>query len=588
MLKQLLTFILFGSLGYAILASDDFKVIASGIAIFMVGMYFMEEGFKAFAGGILERFLEKTTDTLLKAIFSGFFVTSIVQSSSLVTVIAISFLSADLIGLAQAIGIVFGSNIGTTTTAWIVATLGVKVKIAYYAMPMLIFGVVLRFMKAKTPQGIGTVLLGLGFVFLGISYMKEGFDTLKAGIDLAEFAIPGMMGILIYILVGAVATIVIQSSSATMAIIITALASGQIIYINALALAIGANIGTTVTAVIGSLASNENGKRLAVAHVIFNVVTAVIAIVLIHQLAALVDLSAKYIGISEDDYVMKLALFHTFFNIIGVLAVAPFAKQMVRVLEQRFIRKEESAQPKYLDNAVIEMAEPALAAIQKETERLYDKSIKAVAHALQLHRHDIWSDRPIGEVVTASTQTIPIDVDSYYQKNIKGLYGEILKFSTMAQVVMEHEDQRRTYELKLANRDIVEALKDVRELQKNIARYIKSPNTYVQREYNMTRKTIATLLRGIENVRQKPNDILAVTQVEVIKQDVQEMDEDANRRIDELVRNDKITTHMATSLMNDSAIAYDIVENLLEMATILWIKDADIRRIGLAHDKEKE
>ncbi len=586
MLKQMLTFILFGGLGYAILASDDFKVIASGIAIFMVGMFFMEEGFKAFAGGILERFLEKTTNTLSKAIFSGFFVTSIVQSSSLVTVIAISFLSADLIGLAQAIGIVFGSNIGTTTTAWIVASFGVKVKIAYYAMPMLVFGVVLRFMKAKTPKGIGTVLLGLGFVFLGIGYMKEGFDTLKEGIDLAQFAIPGMVGVLVYILVGMVATIIIQSSSATMAIIITALASGQIIYVNALALAIGANIGTTVTAVIGSLTSNENGKRLAVAHVIFNVVTAVIAVALIHQLAALVDFSANKIGIAEDNYVMKLALFHTFFNIVGVLVVAPFTKQMVRVLERRFIRKEEAAQPKYLDDAVIEMAEPALAAIKKETERLYDKSIKALAHALQLHRHDIWSDRPLSDVVASSTQTIPIDIDSYYKKNIKGLYGEIIKFATLAQGAMDHEDHRRAYELKLANRDIVESLKDVREVQKNIARYIKSPNIYVQREYNTTRKTIATLLRGIDKVRKKPNDILAVTQVEVIKQEVQEMDADANKRIDELVRNDQITTQMATSLMNDSAIAYDIVDNLLEMATILWIKDVDIRRIGLENEEE--
>jgi phosphate:Na+ symporter len=586
MIRQLLTALLFFGLGYAIILSEDFKVIAAGIAVFMVGMYFMEEGFKAFAGGVLERFLERTTNTLLKAIGSGFFVTSIVQSSSLVTVIAISFLSAELIGLAQAIGIIFGSNIGTTTTAWIVAALGVKIKIAYYAMPMLVFGVVMRFMKSKSMHGLGTVLLGLGFVFLGIDYMKTGFDTLKEGIDLAQFALPGYTGIFVYILVGAVATIVIQSSSATMAIIITALASGQIIYINALALAIGANIGTTVTAVLGSMASNENGKRLAVAHVIFNVITAIVAVAFIYQLASIVDFVALKIGLHEEDYVLKLALFHTFFNIIGVLLVAPFTRKMVGFLEKRFIRREEGSQPKYLDKAVIAMAEPALAAIQKETERLYNKAVKAIAHALQLHRHDIWSDRAIEEVVASSTQRIPIDIDSYYQQNIKGLYGEILKYGTLTQSMHEEEHYRRVYELKLANRNIVESLKDVRELQKNISKYIDSPNGYVKREYNTLRKMIAQLLRGIHRVQNKPNDILAITQIEVLKEDIAKMDKEANKRIDDLVRNDEISTAMATSLMNDSVIAYDVLSNLLEMATILWIKDPQMRSISLDNLEE--
>ena len=252
-------FIALAVLGYFVIVSSDFKVIAAGIAVFTVGMFLMEDGFRQFTGGIMERVLEKMTDKLIKAIFSGFFVTSIVQSSSLVSIIAISFLSAELLGLSQAIGIIFGSNIGSTTTAWIVAGFGVKVKIAYYAMPMIIFGVILRFFKNNTYHGIGSVLLGLGFVFLGIGYMKEGFDTLKEGIDLARFAIPGLLGLLAYIGVGIVATVVIQSSAATMAIVITALASGQIMYMNALALAIGANIGTTITAIMGAMTSNDNG-----------------------------------------------------------------------------------------------------------------------------------------------------------------------------------------------------------------------------------------------------------------------------------------------------------------------------------------
>ena len=569
-------------LGYFVISSSDFKVIAAGVAIFLVGMVFLEDGFKQFAGGVLEEVLKRTTDTLRKAIFSGFLVTSVIQSSSLVTVIAISFLSAELIGLSQAIGIVFGSNIGTTTTAWIVAAFGVKVKIAYYAMPMIVFGVVLRFFKDKTSTGIGLVLLGLGFVFLGIGYMKEGFDTLKEGIDLAQFAIPGILGILAYIAVGIVATVVIQSSSATMAIIITALASGQIVYMNALALAIGANIGTTVTAIIGAMASNENGKRLALAHLIFNAVTALIAVVLIYQLADLVNVLAGVLGIAEENYVLKLALFHTVFNLIGVLTVSPFSRQLVAFLETRFAAKPlKKGEPKYLDASVIELPEPALAALSKETERLYKKTVKVLTHALLLHRHDVWSDRPIYEVVAQSQQSMSVDIDRYYRENVKVLYGEILRYAVMAQANMDENAQNRVFQLRIACRNIVEALKHAKDLNRNIVHYQKSQNADIRAEYDGIRERLAMLLREIEKVRQKPNDIMALTQIEVIKNDVQEMDRVINRRIDELVRGNQINTVMATSLMNDTAFASEIIVNLVETATILWIKDEDIRNIEL-------
>jgi phosphate:Na+ symporter len=234
-----------------VVSNDDAKTIIAGIAIFLIGMHYMESGFKLFSGGALETALEKFTSSTPKAISTGFLATAVVQSSSLVTVIIISFLSAELIGLTQAVGVVFGSNIGTTTTSWLVSSFGLKIKIAQYALPMLIFGVVMQFSRHTAYKGVGSVLIGLGFIFLGIAYMKEGFETLKQGLDLAEYAIPGYLGVFVYIAFGAIATVIIQSSSATMAIIITALATGQIDYINALSLAIGENVVTTVTAEIG-------------------------------------------------------------------------------------------------------------------------------------------------------------------------------------------------------------------------------------------------------------------------------------------------------------------------------------------------
>lgn len=246
----------------------------------------------------------------------------------------ISFLSAGLIGLHDAIGVIFGANLGSTTTTWLVSYFGLKINIAYYAMPMLILGVTLRFSANLKYQGIGNVLLGLGFIFLGISYMMNGFDTLKSTIDLAKYSMDGFIGVLVYILIGAIATIIIQSSAATMAIVIAALVSHQIIYENALAISIGANIGTTITAIIGSLASNENGKRLAVAHFIFNAITALFAFIFIYQIAKIVELIASMSGVADDNYVIKLAIFHTLFNIIGIILVAPFTNKIVNFLEK--------------------------------------------------------------------------------------------------------------------------------------------------------------------------------------------------------------------------------------------------------------
>ena len=206
----------------------------------------------------------------------------------MVSVITISFISAGLISLSGGLGLIFGANIGTTATAWLVAGFGLKIKIASLAMPMLIFGLIFSFKKNLIFKGIGNVLAGLGFFFLGIYYMKEGFDVFKEFIDLSQFAVSGFLGAIIYTGLGIIITTILQSSSAALALILTALATGQIEYENALALAIGANIGTTITAILGSLGSNIAGKRLAVAHLIFNVVGVLWMLILFYPLKKII------------------------------------------------------------------------------------------------------------------------------------------------------------------------------------------------------------------------------------------------------------------------------------------------------------
>jgi len=567
------------ALAYILFSSHDARLIIAGVAVFLIGMVFMEDGFKLFSGGLMEKVLKKTTSSVPKAIGAGFVATAIVQSSSLLTIIVISFLSAELISLSGAIGVIFGSNIGTTATAWIVSAFGVKIKIAQFALPMIIFGVVFRFNKNRSYKGLGTILVGLGFVFLGIGYMKEGFDTLKDGIDLASYAMDGYLGVLVYVMIGIVATVVIQSSSATMALIITALAMGQIEYFNALQLAIGANIGTTVTAILGSLSSNANGKRLAIAHLIFNIVTGLIAIVFLYQLASLVTYLSAIIGIGVDDYAMQLALFHTIFNVLGVIVVAPFTFKLVSFLESLFIVEENVDKAKYLDDVVINVPQAAIEAIKKEVEHLYDNAVEVLSHALSLHRHQYLGCENISSVVKDSDKNINTDINLFYDKNIKEIYGQIIHYATIAQEDMNEEQKNTVYELKVACRDIVENIKDVRELQKNLKLYLNSNNEIIKGEYNFLRKEIAETIDTINSIRNLGDDLDILSSIEILKQDVDKLDFIENGKIDSLIRKNELNTKMATSLINDSAFAYDISKKLIYIASVLWIKDSEIQKL---------
>jgi len=551
----------------------DVSTILGGIALFLIGMEYMENGFKAFSGGMLEKVLERFTNNTLKAISTGFFATAVVQSSSLISIIVISFLSAGLITLTSAVGVIFGSNIGTTATAWLVSVFGLHIKISAYAMPMLILGIVIPlFLKSKSWKGIAAILIGLGVIFLGIGYMKEGFESLKEGLDLAKYAMDGYAGIFVYVLVGSVATVIIQSSSATMAIIITALATGQIDYPNALALAIGANIGTTVTAILGALKSNENGKRLAVAHFIFNIITAFIAIIFIYTLTDVVDYLSVLLGISNENYAMKLSLFHTVFNLIGVLTVSPFIGQLVKFLNTLFISKNNNkeGQSKYLDDSALEFPVTSLMAVINETKHLYNNAFEIITHGLNLKRSNILSPIPLEEVIKDNYSHGAVDIDAFYNQKIKGIYGEIIDFSTKAQSAMSPKEIELLYKLKLANRDIVEAVKDTKHLQKNMIKYLNSTNEHIKNQYNRIRRDLAELLRNINIIETTEAEDEILLLLSKVKVHTEKYDILANGTLDTLIRERLITNEMATSLMNDSTYAYDISKNLIAMAEITF------------------
>lgn len=588
-MKKYLSYLLLVALAYLLYINEDSKYIVAGVGIFIIGMHFMEDGFKLFSGGILEKLISKSTDTTFKAVNLGVIATAFLQSSSLVSIIVISFLSAKIISLAGALGVVFGSAVGTTATTWIVSTLGLKIDIAALSLPMIIFGVIFRFYKNKNFQGLGNILLGLGFVFLGIGYMKDGFEDLKQGIDLSQFAIEGYKGVIVYILVGIVATVVIQSSSATLALTITALATGQIIYLNAIAIAIGANIGTTITALMGAMISNANAKRMALSVVIFNVVTAFIVTITLFYFIDIVDFLSVYIGISENDYAMKLSLFHTVFNLAGLIIFSFFIPKLVSYLKTLFVEEKESyiSKPKYLNMEVVAVPFAALKATKKETIHLYDNASEVLSHAIMLHRHRYLGKNDISTVVKESTDIIELNIDDFYQTRIKSLYSDIIDYSTYFINDLDSEKRVYLYDLRSACRDIAEAVKNTKELQKNISKYLLSDNNYIKDEYNYIRESLAKTMNTINEIKNSKDEIDVLSKSELLKEYLKSLDVIATGRIDILIREKKIDKKMATTLLNDSAHAHNIIDKLINVAKILWIEDLDIKQLGEDYETSK-
>jgi phosphate:Na+ symporter len=578
-LRRILLPSIFLVLAWGFWVSPDFKEIAAGVAIFLFGMLSLEEGFKAFTGGVLEKILRVSTDRLWKSLAFGIATTTVMQSSALVAVITISFLSAGLIGLSQGIGIIFGANLGTTTGAWLVAGLGLKVNIAAYAMPMLVFGVILLFQSSKVLKGFGYALGGLGFLFLGIHHMKEGFESFKAAIDLSQFAVPGLPGLLLYTLIGAFATVVMQSSHATLMLIITALAVGQVTYENALALAIGANIGTTVTAILGAINANVEGRRLAAAHLLFNVVTGLIAIVFINQFVWAVDAASGWMGIAESDYTLKLAVFHTLFNLVGIAVMLPFIQYLV-VFLQRILKEQprKVSMPHFINNAVVGYPDAALKALHQEVQHLFFNAFEVIALVLNVAPAQLRKDTD-PEVLARPPETIKaIDIDEHYNRRIKSLYSAIVDFIARVQIGPETKLQgENLYALRDASRNIVEAVKDIKHLQKNLLRYLGSPNPHIQAEYIAIRQRLALLLKDLHAIA-KEADTEALLTLDGLRADLFSDDALASGNLERLIRGGHISPEMATSLMNDSSYAYDAANNLINMAKVLFSPRESIMR----------
>ncbi len=358
------------------------STLAGGLGLFLLGMAMMTDGLKLAAGRALERILAGATRTRWHALGSGILVTAMVQSSSAVTVAAIGFVNAGLLGLGGALWVLFGANVGTTMTGWIVALVGLKFKVEALALPLVGVGAVLRLTGAGHRRGaIGTALAGFGLLFLGIALLQQSFTGLADQVVLPRGE--GPLAVLAQVAVGALLTVLMQSSSASMTIALTAAQGGLLTPQGAAAVVIGANVGTTVTALLAAIGATSNARRAAAAHVIFNVLTACVALGLLPWLVGAIGMLREWLELPAEP-AAQLALFHTIFNVLGVVLMWPVSEALTRWLRNRFRESDEDeANPRHLDDNVLAVPALAIDALAREVGRLGAVTRRMVLRALR-------------------------------------------------------------------------------------------------------------------------------------------------------------------------------------------------------------
>ncbi len=346
-------------------------MLAGGLGLFMLAVTMISDGLKSAAGHALRDMLGKWTRSPAHGILTGLTITAIVQSSSAVTIATIGFVNAGLISMYQALGVVYGSNLGTTMTAWLVAIIGFKINIDAFALPIIGLGMLLNLTGGESKRApLGMALVGFGLFFIGIDVLKDAFDGLVATIDLNKFTVQGVWGVLLFVGIGFLMTVLTQSSSAAIAITLTAATGGVLGLYAAAAMVIGANVGTTSTAAIAVIGATSNAKRVAAAHIIFNVGTAIVALMALPLLFLVVENTEKLLGL-ESVPAVTLALFHTTFNILGVLLMFPFNSRLAHFLEKRFVTQEEvESRPRYLDKTIAVSPILAINALALELSRI--------------------------------------------------------------------------------------------------------------------------------------------------------------------------------------------------------------------------
>ena len=564
----------------------DILQLLGALGLFLFGMSVMSDALLKLAGNRMRSILASMTSNRVLGIFTGFLITSVIQSSSATTLMVVSFSNAGLLTLVESISVIMGANIGTTITAWLITILGFKVSMSALALPLVGFGFVFTFLKQEQHKNWGNFIIGFAILFIGLQFLKDAMPDLNSNPEilsfLSQYTELGYVSIILFLCIGTVLTVVIQSSSATMALTLIMTAEGWIPFELAAAMVLGENVGTTITANIAAIISNYQAKRTARAHLVFNLIGVLWMLVLFYPFLKFVSWLSENLG-SNSPYIdaaaipVAISLFHTTFNIINTFVlvwfIKPIAGLVERIIPERSLPEREIDEPKYLTKDTLKYPETAIKALHNESKYLFKNAIfEIVSHALNIHREDITSGTKLKKVIKNSKALFDTDVRVLYATKVKRIYGEIIKYATKAQSTLDLNEvqNNQILEIKIANRKMVEIIRDVRELSRNITLYLNSDNPYIQKEYDKLRKKVAKVLRVVHRFRTEDHkDKYHETLLTLSEQAKINMHQ-SNMQFDQLIREDLITVDMASSLVNDSDNVNDIIQKLIEVADLLF------------------
>jgi len=478
---------------------DLWKFLA-GLGIFLMGLFFIEESLKNLAGSSFKKFLKKHTQNSFKAIMSGTIITAILQSSSVVTLIVLAFVGAGVMTLQNALGVIIGSNLGTTFTGWIVAVVGFQLDIEKFSMPFIaIGGLSLLFLKNnKRFVEFGRLIMGFGLLFLGLNFMKFSVILLSTHIDMSAYTAYGPY---LYFLVGLVLTAIIQSSSASMVMTLSALHTGVIPLDAAAAMVIGSDLGTTITILFGGLNGTPSKKRVALSHLLFNLVTDLIALLLIYPLLSFISIVLKI-----ENPLMILVLFHSGFNLIGIAITFPFLGLFARFLENRFKGDDESAST-FINKVTTDVPEAAITALKNEVKHLIELvfvlHLKTLKIKIGLFSFEYSKKKKQHKLLLEIT-----DYHSVYE-TIKQLEGEIVSYYLKIQnEKLENEESNLLNQLVHATRHAMIAAKGVKDIAHNIEAFEKSANDSKVALFELLKGRLLEFYLSLHHILQSTSEVI--------------------------------------------------------------------------------
>ncbi|MDD4384932.1 MAG: Na/Pi cotransporter family protein [Bacteroidales bacterium] len=418
----------------------QFLQLVGSLGLFLFGMKMLSESLQKVAGDRMRNILASMTSNRFKGILTGLIVTAVVQSSSATTVMLVSFVNAGLISLTQSIGVIMGANIGTTVTAWLISLLGFKFSISLIALPIIGLGFPLVFSKNNTRKSWGELLVGFSLLFLGLDFLKNSVPDISGSPDvlafLSNYTDQGLFSVLLFVGIGTILTVVIQSSSATMALTLVMCNSGWISYELAAAMVLGENVGTTITANIAAAIANVQAKRTARAHLVFNIIGAFWMILVFKTFIGLcADLAIKFGGQNPFEnpagVPIALSIYHSTFNIVNVLLQVSFVPLIVKLVTRMVPARsseDEEFRLQHIGIGLLSTGELSLLQAKKEIINYGKRSYKMYGFFKELF-----------------TET--------NEKNFKNIYERIEKYEEISDRV---EVEIATYLTKVSTHDLSE------------------------------------------------------------------------------------------------------------------------------------